>query len=349
MSRQTFFAKRGPFSVAELAGLTEAQIPDGVDLTTMICDVAPIASRGTGEVTFLSDRRHLATARSMSQAACFVAPEHADRLPSTTIALMTRYPEAAFARAVAAFYPDAVCGGADSGAGASAPVDPTARLEEGVALEPGAVVGPGVEIGAGTVIGANAVVCAGVRIGRHCSVGPGVTIMHAFVGNNVVIHPGARIGQDGFGYAEGPNGLVKLPQIGRVIIQSDVEIGANATIDRGALEDTVIGEGTKIDNLVQIAHNVTIGRFCAIAAQSGISGSVRIGDGVMVGGQTGTVPHITVGDRVQIGAGTGVWSDVEAGQHVAGRPHRPIDRLLREMRVMARLVRDHDRGAKGSS
>ena len=156
-------------------------------------------------------------------------------------------------------------------------VHPSARCEAGVTVDPGAVIGPDVEIGAGTIIGANAVIGPGVRIGRDCAIGAGASVIHAIVGDRVIIHPGCRIGQDGFGYLMGAGGHQKVPQVGRVIIQDEVEIGAGTTIDRGAIRDTVIGEGTKIDNLVQIGHNVAIGRHCVIVAQSGISGSATIG------------------------------------------------------------------------
>ena len=163
-------------------------------------------------------------------------------------------------------------------------VHPTARLEENVTVDPTALVGPSAEIGAGTVICASAVIGPSVRIGRDCAIGAGVTVQHALVGNRVILHAGARIGQDGFGFAMGPGGHLKVPQIGRVIIQDDVEIGANTTIDRGHNRDTVVGEGTKIDNLVMIGHNVVIGRHCIIVGQVGISGSTTLQDYVVAGG-----------------------------------------------------------------
>ena len=179
---------------------------------------------------------------------------------------------------------------------------PTARLEPGVIVDPGAVIGPRAEIGAGTVIGANAVIGPDVRIGRHGAIGPGATIACALIGDRVIIHPGAHIGQDGFGFALGPRGHLKVPQIGRVIIQDDVEIGAGSTIDRGANRDTIIGEGTKIDNLVQIGHNVVIGRHCVIVSQVGISGSCVIDDFAALAGQVGLAGHLHIGDGAQIGA-----------------------------------------------
>src|SRR5690606_15194595 len=159
-----------------------------------------------------------------------------------------------------------------------------ALIEDGVIIEPGAIIGKNVAIGRGTIIGPNAVIADGCSIGRDCFIGSQTTIQFAIIGDRVIIHPGAQVGQDGFGFLPGPTCLEKNPQIGRVVIQNDVEIGANTTVDRGALSDTIIGEGSKIDNLVQVAHNVKIGRSCVIAGNTGISGSVTIGDMVMLGG-----------------------------------------------------------------
>jgi UDP-3-O-[3-hydroxymyristoyl] glucosamine N-acyltransferase len=222
-------------------------------------------------------------------------------------------------------------------------VHPQARLEDGVRIDPGAVVGPGAEIGAGTVLGPNAVIGPNVRIGRDCSIGAGATLTHALVGNRVIVHPGARIGQDGFGFAMGAGGHIKVPQVGRVIIQDDVEIGANTTIDRGASRDTVVGEGTKIDNLVQIAHNVVIGRHCVIVSGVGISGSTTLEDYVVLGGQVGVVGHLRIGMGSQIAGSSNVNRDVPPGSRWGGTPAKPVRTWFREMTTLARLA---ERGGK---
>ena len=220
-----------------------------------------------------------------------------------------------------------------------APEEELRRRAEAMA----AAIGPGAEVGAGSVICANAVVGAGVRIGRDSTIGAGVSLSHALVGNRVIVHAGARIGQDGFGYQPGPGGHLKVPQIGRVVLQDDVEIGAGSTIDRGALRDTVIGEGTKIDNLVQIAHNVVIGRHCIIVSQTGISGSTTLGDFVMLGGQVGVVGHCTIGDGAQIAASSNVKGDVPPGVRWGGSPAKPVREWFREMTTLKKLAESRAR------
>jgi UDP-3-O-[3-hydroxymyristoyl] glucosamine N-acyltransferase len=188
------------------------------------------------------------------------------------------------------------------------------------------------------VIGPNAVVGPQVRIGRDCAIGAGTTIVHSLIGDRVIVHPGCSIGQDGFGYVMGKGKHLKVPQIGRVIIQDDVEIGAGTAIDRGAIRDTVIGEGTKIDNLVQIGHNVEIGRHCVLVACTGISGSATLEDFVVLGARVGVNNHVRIGEGAQIAATSNVNSDVPPNARWGGTPAKPVKQWFREMMTLERLA-----------
>ncbi|MBV9115023.1 MAG: UDP-3-O-(3-hydroxymyristoyl)glucosamine N-acyltransferase [Hyphomicrobiales bacterium] len=301
------------------------------------------------ELTFLENPHYLEALAGSRALACLVAEKHVARVPGEVIALVVKDPYHSFARVAAAMFPSALrlssaCG--TQGVSPSSHVDPAARLETGVTVDPGAVIGPDAEIGSGTLIAANAVIGPSVRIGRDCSIGPGASITNTLVGNRVILHAGLRVGQDGFGFAMGAQGHAKVPQLGRVIIQDDVEIGANTTIDRGANRDTIIGEGTKIDNLVQIAHNVVIGRHCVIVSQVGISGSVTLEDFVVIAGQVGIAGHVRIGARAQIAGSSKIMADVPPGVRWGGTPAKPIRDWQREMQLVAWLVKRWKRGER---
>ncbi|NEX92703.1 UDP-3-O-(3-hydroxymyristoyl)glucosamine N-acyltransferase, partial [Caulobacter sp. 17J65-9] len=223
-------------------------------------------------------------------------------------------------------------------------VHPTAEIGEGVVLAPGAVVGEGAAIGAGSYIGPNAVVGPGVQLGRDCVIGSNASVGFALIGDRVRLAAGVVVGEAGFGVAGSGSGAVDVPQLGRVVLQDGVSIGANSCIDRGAYDDTVVGEHTKIDNLVQVAHNVVLGRSCVLAAHTGISGSAKIGDGVMFGGRAGLADHVTIGAGARVAAGGGVMKDIPAGETWGGYPAKPIRQFLREAAWIAKQSRVRDGG-----
>ena len=341
-----FLPNTRSLTIAEIVALTRAEPGPGVALDASISDIAPLDSARASDISFLDNPKYLGALATTRAGACLVMPRFAKAAPAGLAVLVTPQPYRAFVSVARALFPDALRPSSlfgTVGRASEAHVHPSARLEAGVTVDPLAVIGPDSEIGTGTLIAAGAAIGKSVAIGRDCVVGPGATVAHALIGDRVVIHPGARIGQDGFGYLPSAAGHVKIPQSRRVIIQDDVEIGANTTIDRGSTRDTVIGEGTKIDNLVQIAHNVSIGRHCLIAGQVGISGSAVLGDFVMLGGKVGIADHITIGAGAQLGAQSGVMHDVPPGERWLGSPAQPVRDFMKGVSVVRRLARGDDR------
>ena len=347
MSAPYFFELEGGLTVREIAALAKAEPHDGADLDRRITGIAALDRATRRDLTFLESAKYSHQAATTAAGACLTVERFAGGLPARVSVLRAREPYRAFVDVARALFPDALRPSSlfeARGVAPAASVHPTARVESGVTVDPGAVIGPRAEIGAGTVIGPGAAIGPNVRIGRDCSIGANVSITHALIGDRVIVHPGCAIGQDGFGFARGAKSASKIPQVGRVIIQDDVEIGANTTIDRGAIRDTVIGEGTKIDNLVQIAHNVSIGRHCLLAAQVGISGSTTVEDGVIMGGQAGVADHLTIGAGAMLAAQTGLMRDVPAGERWGGTPARLGKRWLREVATLERLAKQAKAG-----
>jgi UDP-3-O-[3-hydroxymyristoyl] glucosamine N-acyltransferase len=341
MSEPHFLRHSGGLTFGEISALTGATLTSKPPHSRRIINIAPLDRAAPCDLTFFDNRRFASAAATTHAGACLTTEKLAKELPAPVAILTIRDPYRAFVIAARALFPQALRPSSLSEPGdfANAHVDSSARMEDYVTVEPGAVVGPRVEIGSGSVIGANAVIGAEVRIGRDCSIGAGTTLTNALVGDRVIIHPGCTIGQDGFGFVMGGNGHIKVPQIGRVIIQDDVEIGAGSTVDRGAIRDTVIGEGTKIDNLVQVGHNVSIGRHCIVVAQTGISGSSTLEDFVVLGARVGLNNNVTIGEGAQIAAISVVHGDVPPGARWGGTPAKPVKQWFREMMILERLAR----------
>jgi UDP-3-O-[3-hydroxymyristoyl] glucosamine N-acyltransferase len=344
MEHPGFFERAGPFALGTVAEAVGAKPAEGSNPGIAIKDVRPLDSAGPGDLSFLDNPKYLPLFAKTAASACLVAPKFAGHVPAGTAGLITPEPYRAFAHALLLFYPDAgKPKAALAGSSNDAPaIHPSATLEEGAIVESGAVVGPEARIGRGTTIAAGSVIGFRVHVGRDCYIGPNASVTHALIGDQVTVHAGVAIGQDGFGFAMGKTGHLKVPQIGRVIIQNGVEIGANTTIDRGALRDTVIGEGSKIDNLVQIGHNVVIGRHCVIVAQTGISGSAELGDFVVLGGQVGVVGHVKIGAGAQIAASSNVRGDVPPGVRWGGTPAKPVRLWFRELTLLQKLAERKD-------
>jgi UDP-3-O-[3-hydroxymyristoyl] glucosamine N-acyltransferase len=327
-----FYADLGPVSLSDLADVAGAELA-GADsgwADRTISAAAPLARAGAGDVAFFADRRYRPALQATAAGACFLKPEHLDMAPDGCARLVASEPHVAWSKAALRLHRP------HSHPSDEPAIHPTAEIEDGAAYGPGVVIGPGAKVGRGTIIGANAVIGPGVSIGRDCRIGANVTVLFALLGDRVRVLSGAVIGESGFGVAGAANAVMDVPQLGRVIIQDDVTVGASTCIDRGAWDDTVVGEGTKIDNLVQIAHNVRLGRFCLLAAHTGISGSVTVGDGAVFGGRAGIADHLEIGAGARIAAAAGVMKSVPPGEMWVGSPARPIRRFMRETAWLAR-------------
>ena len=338
-----FFERAGPFSVAEVAqagGIASADgyanghdhAPPGPRLT----GVAPLQDAGPTHVSVLHNIRYAGALDATRAGAVVVSAKLVSRVPAGTVALVADDPHASWARIATLFHPVRQ---PRAGIHPLAVVDPTAQIDPSCEIGPLAVIGARAQLGPGCWIEAGAVIGDAVVMGAGCRVGALASVSHAILGDRVYVYPGARIGQEGFGFAITAQGFVTVPQLGRVILQDDVEIGANATVDRGASHDTLIGAGSRIDNLVQIGHNVRTGKLCVAAGQAGIAGSAELGDFVQLGAQSGVAGHLRIGAKARIGAQAGVIADVAAGSDVIGSPALPIREFFRNVAVLRKLAR----------
>ena len=334
MADPRFFHRNGPFDLQRLADIAGGKLADGVDPNRQIEDVATLADAGPNQISFLDNKKYADDFMRTKAGACIVTADAAMKSPSGMALIISANPYKSYAKIAAAFYPPAV---------------PTEFRHERAVIDPSAKMGASCHIGAGVVIGKNAIIgdhCIieenvvikdGVTIGNQTVIMSNATLSHCVIGNRVVIYPGARIGQPGFGFAPDPVAPVKVPQLGRVIVEDDVEIGANSTIDRGAIHDTVIGPGTMIDNLVQIGHNVKTGRGCVIVSQVGIFGSTILEDCVQLGGQAGVAGHLRLGRGARVAAKSGVMRDIAPGEAVGGIPAVPVRQWHKQTANLAGL------------
>jgi UDP-3-O-[3-hydroxymyristoyl] glucosamine N-acyltransferase len=338
----SFFPVMAGLSVADIAALTGAEPCAGADLNRRVTGIAPIDGAEPTDLAFVKDTKFARELAATKAGAVLTSERFAGQAPGHVAVLCSDKPYEAFVAVARHLYrpalrPRSVFG--TVGIAANATVHPTAELANGVTVDPFAVIGPSVKIASGSLIGAHAVIGEGVRIGQDCAIGAHCTITHARLGDRVIIHPGCHIGQDGFGYVSSADGHVKIPQVGSVAIGDDVEIGSGTRVDRGGMRDTVIGEGTKIDNLCQIGHNCVVGKHCIIVAQSGLSGSVTLEDFVVLGPRTGIIPHVTVGRGAVLASRSTVYDNVPPGAVWGGFPAKPKLQWLREVLALQRLAR----------
>ncbi len=338
MADQRFFHRHKPITLEEIARVANAEIVNLACAKQKFEDVAALDIANVNHVSFLDNKKYLHEFEKTEAGACFVHPDLAKHAPDNTICLLSKNPYKSYALAAQQFYPEKKV--EKTSYHKKSIIDDTAIFGEACIVEAGAVIGKHVKIGDNCIVGANSVIGEFVEIGDNCTIGMNASLSHCLLGNNIEIYAGACIGQRGFGFAIDSSGFTTVPQLGRVIIEDNVEVGANSTIDRGAGPDTVIGAGTRIDNLVQIGHNVKIGRNCVIVAQTGISGSTEFGDFVMAGGQSGFAGHLKIGSGVRIAAQSGIMRDIPAGQaEYMGSPAIPLKQYMRQVAALSRLIK----------
>jgi UDP-3-O-[3-hydroxymyristoyl] glucosamine N-acyltransferase len=336
MPDDRFFERAGPFPLSKIAAIVGAEPLQSGNDEIVIHDIAPLDTAGSDDISVFSDVRYLDSLAPTRARMIMISRDLARHVADPMRLMFVKNPRLAYAQVGHLFYPSPAL---KPGIDANARVHDSAVIGEGSQIDAGAVIGRGVEIGERCHIAFNAVLGEGVRLGDDCKVGSNSNISHALIGDRVGIESCVTIGSQGFGFVPNGRGLTRMLQLGRVVIEDDVQIGANCAIDRGATGDTLIGAGCVLDNLVQIAHNVRLGRHCVICAQVGVAGSTVVGDGVTLGGQVGVADHLNVGARARIAGKSGVTRDVEPGAVLGGFPAIAIKSWHRQTVGLARLFR----------
>lgn len=328
-----FFDVKENVTLAKVAEVTSAVLTDTAQGGQKIADIATMATAGSEDICFFYDRKSKEKAAEIKAKACITTEDLRQYLPQSVIVLTSENPKVAFIKLNEFMYAEKK---PTAGIDSSAKIAASAKIGANCFIGANVVIGENVEIGADCVIEPNVVIAHDCKIGANCRIGNNASIAYSLIGNNCYIYTGARIGQDGFGFQFMDGQHHRIPQLGRVIIGNDVEIGANTCIDRGALDDTVIGDGSRIDNLVQIAHNDKLGRGCVIVSQVGIAGSCTLGDYVVLGGQVGLADHLNIGSGAQVAAQSGAMRDIEAGAVVMGTPCVPFKDYMRQVSFLQR-------------
>lgn len=345
-----FFKNHGPLSLEFLSSqikcklfFNNKEVLDKDVAGVLINNISTLKHASKGDLVFLANAKYKEEIYTTRATVClldnksFESEEFRAKLPKDLYIMLVENSYASFARLSSLFYPNEVP--QDRGVSENAFVSNNAVLGKRCAVMDNSYIGKNVKIGDDVIIYPNVFIGDNVSIGNSSIIYDSVSLKYCAIGDRVIIHSGVRIGQDGFGYAVDKGEYIKVPQIGSVIIGNDVEIGANSTIDRGTIEDTIIGDSTKIDNLVQIGHNVVIGRNCFIVSQVGIAGSTKLGDYVVLGGQVGVAGHLTIGSQVQAGAQAGIIRDIEPKSVVWGTPSVPIKEKMREVAMLKKIIK----------
>lgn len=328
MADKIFYKFNGPKSIAEVVNITKSQLLTVGAEKEQIENICSLETAGSNDICFFYDKKSKEKAKNMNAKACITTKELANIIPENVIAIISENPKLAFIDLVSAFYEEYKYAHKIE---STALISKTARIGKNCYIGHNVVIEDDVVIGDDCIIEANVVISRGCQIGDRCRIANNASVSYCLMGNDCYIYTGARIGQDGFGFSVVNGRHKRIPQVGRVIIGNDVEVGANTCIDRGALDDTIIGDGARIDNLVQVAHNVTIGNCCILVSQTGIAGSCKFGDYVVCGGQTGFADHLNIGSGAQIGAQSGVMRDIEPGSIVMGTPTVPFKDFMRQV------------------